>query len=139
MQPSEFIRYAYTRLLNSHICQTIAPILERERRSRRLSHIARVAKTKLSFCLIYRPWWQWRRQRRRGGYAGAISFLSRTTTGTDITDTPMTSDRRICQFLSLTRRFIFFLHRSISAPRVHAREIPYKCKCAHYTYVLDST
>lgn len=74
----------------------------REAIGRRLSHIARVAKTKLSFCLICQLWRRWRRR----GDTGAISFLSRTTTGTDITDTPMTSDRRICQFLSLTRRFI---------------------------------
>ena len=74
----------------------------RETIGRRLSHIARVAKTKLSFCLICQLWRRWRRR----GDTGAISFLSRTTTGADITDTPMTSDRRICQFLSLTRRFI---------------------------------
>lgn len=74
-------------------------------------YIVRVAKTKLSFCLICQLW---RRRWQRWGDTGAISFLSRTTTGTDITDTPMTSDRRICQFLSLTRCFIlsFFLHRA---------------------------
>lgn len=33
----------------------------------------------------------------------------------------------------------FFCTAPYICPRVHAREIPYKCKCAHYTYVLDST